>query len=108
MVRPLAQRGVGGGNLGLHGLSHDRKNLEFTHLPEAQRELRRTLAFHLVAQGGGLRGGQAVEQSKEWKREFAAGEIRAEGFADARFVTEEIHQVVVDLVGDAEVPTEAA
>jgi len=74
------------------------------HLPQMQSELRWALATNFLDQLRALGGGQTIEQHKKRQGELAAREVGAEGFADALFLPVKIGQIVVNLIGDAEMP----
>ena len=58
--------------------------------------------FDDIAQALFFCGGQLLLRADEWQRRFALGEVVAERFADERFVTGVIEQVVHDLKGHAQ------
>ncbi len=102
------QRGGCGFDFAADGVRDRLEDAELGHLAEAQGELGRALAGDLPAQRGGFVGREPVDEVEEREGQFAAGQIGAEGLADAGFVAEEIHEVVVNLIRDAEMAAEAA
>lgn len=104
---PRREGGGGVRKFGVNRGGHGGEDAEVVHLLEAERELRRTLASDFLGEKLALGGGQAFAEGDQRERNFAAGEIGAEGFADAGFGAEVIGEVVVDLIGDTEVAAKA-
>ena len=104
---PRREGGGGVRKFGVNRGGHGGEDAEVVHLLEAERELRRTLASDFLGEKLALGGGQAFAEGDQRERNFAAGEIGAEGFADAGFGAEVIGKVVVDLIGDTEVAAKA-
>ena len=77
------------------------------HLPQVERGLRGAGTANLLGQGRPLARGKPVEERKERQCQLSARKVRPERLPDALLPAEEIGQVVVDLVGDAQVAAEA-
>ncbi len=84
-------------------LHHTFRNAQRTHALDACRKRQgatTTKRFnHLLF----FSQGKLFYQQHQRKRELTAGQVRPQGFSNALFFTEEIHQIVVYLVGDAQV-----
>ena len=104
---PRREGGGGVRKFGVNRGGHGSEDTKVVHLLEAERELGRTFASDFLGEELALGGGEAFAEGDQRKRNFAAGEIGAEGFADAGFGAEVIGEVVVDLIGDTEVAAEA-
>src|ERR1035438_9164741 len=92
------------GYLALDGRFDGVEHAKVEHLHAAERGLRRPEAADLPGERLSLGRRQPVHQRKQGKRELAARQVGAERLADLFLPPEKVGEVVIDLVGYAEMP----
>jgi hypothetical protein len=75
----------------LHCLRHNRENAQLVHLRKPQGWLRRTPTDNFFDEFSPRCLWQTLHQRQQGESNFPAGQIGAEGFPDAFFVTKEIY-----------------
>ena len=81
---------------------------EFRHLRNPPVKVVLPFPVQFLKKGSGFPLVEAIKEDKKREGAFAMGEIRPEGLPDPVLGSEEIGEVVVDLVGDSEVAAKTA
>ena len=89
-----------------HRVLHRVEYSELEHLLQAQRGLGGRSPPISSGKRRPLERRQPSMQRKERQRQLPARQVRAERLADLVLAAEEVGEVIIDLVGDAEVPAE--